>query len=137
MSLLQRGWESAGHAQRQEPPLLSVPGGGRSASHPLSSSLCHTFAFLLIQNGESPKYVCDQLGHSSIKMTADVCGHMVPPANRQAANRLPALQHGMSRQVGQGWTKSEPEDKRDNVIPSRSAGELSPGSRLSASDKTT
>ena len=49
----------------------------------------HTFASLLIQDGESPAYVKDQLGHSSIKMTVDVYGHLVPGANRQAVNRLP------------------------------------------------
>ncbi len=54
--------------------------------------LRHTFASLLIQDGQSLKYVSDQLGHSSIKMTADVYGHLVPGANRQAVNRLPALQ---------------------------------------------
>jgi integrase len=34
--------------------------------------LRHTFASLLIQNGESLAYIKDQLGHSSIKMTVDV-----------------------------------------------------------------
>jgi integrase len=53
--------------------------------------LRHTFASLLIQNGESLAYVKDQLGHSSIKMTVDVYGHLVPGANRQAVNRLPGL----------------------------------------------
>ena len=52
--------------------------------------LRHTFASLLIQNGESLAYVKDQLGHSSIKMTVDVYGHLVPGANRQAVNRLPS-----------------------------------------------
>ncbi len=53
--------------------------------------LRHTFASLLLQDGQSLKYVSDQLGHSSIKMTADVYGHLVPGANRQAVNRLPSL----------------------------------------------
>jgi integrase len=50
--------------------------------------LRHTFASLLIQNGESLAYVKDQLGHNSIKMTVDVYGHLVPGANRAAVNRL-------------------------------------------------
>ena len=41
--------------------------------------------------GESPAYVKDQLGHSSIKMTVDIYGHWIPGANRQAVNRLPGL----------------------------------------------
>jgi integrase len=53
--------------------------------------LRHTFASLLIQNGESLTYVKEQLGHSSIKITVDVYGHLVPGANRQAVNRLPAI----------------------------------------------
>jgi integrase len=53
--------------------------------------LRHTFASLLIQDGQSLKYVSEQLGHSSIKLTADVYGHLVPGANRQAVNRLPGL----------------------------------------------
>jgi integrase len=53
--------------------------------------LRHTFASLLIQNGEPLAYVKEQLGHSSIKITVDVYGHLVPGANRQAVNRLPSL----------------------------------------------
>ncbi len=53
--------------------------------------LRHTFASLLIQDGQSLAYVKDQLGHSSIKLTVDVYGHLVPGANREAVNRLPSL----------------------------------------------
>lgn len=53
--------------------------------------LRHSFASLLIQAGEPLAYIKDQLGHSSIKMTVDVYGHLVPGANRQAVNRLPSL----------------------------------------------
>jgi integrase len=53
--------------------------------------LRHTFASLLIQNGEPLAYIKDQLGHASIKMTVDVYGHLVPGSNRQAVNRLPTL----------------------------------------------
>jgi len=38
---------------------------------------------LFITQGESLPYVKDQLGHSSISMTVDVYGHLVPGANRQ------------------------------------------------------
>ncbi len=48
----------------------------------------HTFASLLLQNGESLVYVKEQCGHSSIKMTVDVYGHLVPGANRQAVDNL-------------------------------------------------
>lgn len=42
--------------------------------------LRHTFASLLIQQGESLAYVKDQMGHHSIKMTVDTYGHLVPGA---------------------------------------------------------
>jgi integrase len=50
--------------------------------------LRHTFASLLIQNGESLVYVKDQLGHSSIQVTVDIYGHLMPGANRAAVDRL-------------------------------------------------
>jgi len=53
--------------------------------------LRHTFASLLIQDGQPLAYVKDQLGHSSIKLTVDVYGHLEPGANREAVNRLPVL----------------------------------------------
>ena len=59
--------------------------------------LRHTYASLLLQNGESPTYVKEQLGHSSIKITVDIYGHLVPGANRQAVNRLPSLLAGCGR----------------------------------------
>jgi integrase len=53
--------------------------------------LRHTFASLLIQNREPLAYVKEQMGHSSIRMTVDIYGHLVPGANRQAVNQLPTL----------------------------------------------
>src|SRR3970040_649763 len=45
----------------------------------------------LIGNGESLAYVKEQLGHSSIQITVDSYGHLIPGANRQAVNRLAAM----------------------------------------------
>lgn len=50
--------------------------------------LRHTFASLLLQNGESPVYVKEQLGHASIQITVDVYGHLIPGGNKQAVDRL-------------------------------------------------
>jgi len=50
--------------------------------------LRHTFASLLLQQGESPVYVQRQLGHSSIKMTVDTYGKWLPMGNKAAVNRL-------------------------------------------------
>jgi integrase len=48
----------------------------------------HTNASILLSNGESPVYVKEQLGHSSIQMTVDIYGHLIPNSNREAVNRL-------------------------------------------------
>ena len=50
--------------------------------------LRHTFATLLIQQGEGLPYIRDQLGHSSIKITVDTYGHLVPGGNRQVVDKL-------------------------------------------------
>lgn len=50
--------------------------------------LRHSFASILLQNGESPVCVKDQLGHSSIAITVDLYGHLIPGGNRQAVDRL-------------------------------------------------
>ena len=48
----------------------------------------HTFASLLLTQGEPLHYVKEQMGHASIQTTVDVYGHLVPGANRNAVNRL-------------------------------------------------
>jgi integrase len=53
--------------------------------------LRHTFASLLISQGESLAYVKDQLGHHSIKVTVDIYGHLVPGANKAAVDKLDEL----------------------------------------------
>lgn len=50
--------------------------------------LRHTFASLLLQQGESPVYVKEQMGHSSIQVTVDLYGHLIPGSNKQAVDRL-------------------------------------------------
>jgi len=50
----------------------------------------HTFASLLLQQGESPVYVKEQMGHSSIQVTVDLYGHLIPGGNKQAVDRLDA-----------------------------------------------
>ncbi|MGN6731717.1 MAG: tyrosine-type recombinase/integrase, partial [Candidatus Binatia bacterium] len=50
--------------------------------------LRHSFASLLLQNGESLAYVKEQMGHSSINVTVDIYGHLVPGGNRQAVDKL-------------------------------------------------
>jgi integrase len=65
-------------------PLLAKAGLRRIRVHDAR----HTYASLLLQAGEPIAYVKDQLGHSSIQVTVDVYGHLIPGANRGEVNRL-------------------------------------------------
>jgi len=51
-------------------------------------SLRHTYATLHMARGESPKYVQEQLGHESIRMTVDVYGRWIPTSRPLAAAAL-------------------------------------------------
>jgi integrase len=57
----------------------------------------HTFASLLLSNGESPVYVKEQLGHSSIQITVDIYGH--PDPQRQS---------GRGQSAGPGRARRRP-----------------------------
>ena len=65
-------------------PLLDKAGLRRIRFHDLR----HAYASRLIQRGESLAYVKEQLGHSSIQVTVDLYGHLVPGTNRGAVDRL-------------------------------------------------
>ena len=51
-------------------------------------TLRHTFASLLIAQGESIKYVSRQMGHASIQITADTYGHLFRETSIAAMGRL-------------------------------------------------
>lgn len=48
----------------------------------------HTYASLLLSDGQSPVYVKEQMEHHSINVTVDLYGHLIPSSNREAVNRL-------------------------------------------------
>jgi integrase len=50
--------------------------------------LRHTYASLLIAQGEHPKYIQMQMGHASINITMDVYGHLMEKVNVKSASRL-------------------------------------------------
>jgi len=50
--------------------------------------LRHTYASLLIEQGENIKYIQSQLGHSSPAVTLNVYAHLMKPANQEAARKL-------------------------------------------------
>jgi hypothetical protein len=53
--------------------------------------LRHTYAALMIAAGAHPKYLQAQMGHSSIRVTLDLYGHLFPDANRGVLHALDAL----------------------------------------------
>jgi integrase len=60
-----------------------------AVGQPCSLHLCrHTYASLLIAQGESVKYVSAQLGHASIQITLDTYGHLFHDARQAAMDRL-------------------------------------------------
>jgi integrase len=78
--------------------------------------LRHTFAPSL-QHGESPVYVKEQMGHSSIQVTVDLYGHLIPGGNKQAVDRLdgPGEQNPFSEQSA---TQPQPQEPRERSLPS-------------------
>ncbi len=71
-------------AVRYMQPALEHAGLRKFTLHELR----HTFGSLLIQDGASLAYVRDQMGHSSIQITADVYGHLIPGADVSWVDRL-------------------------------------------------
>jgi len=71
-------------------PALRVAGLRKIRIHDLR----HTFASLLINQGENLKYVQQQLGHASITTTVDRYGHLMPDAHVGASKRLDATVFG-------------------------------------------
>ncbi len=56
----------------------------------------HTFASLLIANGEDIKFIQNQLGHASATTTLDRYGHLFPGTQKEAAERLDQTVFGNS-----------------------------------------
>jgi len=65
-------------------PVLAKAGIRKIRLHDLR----HTFRSLLLQNGASIVYVKEQMGHSSIQVTVDIYGHLIPGANLSFVDRL-------------------------------------------------
>jgi integrase len=65
-------------------PVLTKAGLRKIRLHDLR----HTFGSLLIQSGASIVYVKEQMGHSSIQVTVDIYGHLIPGANVSFVDRL-------------------------------------------------
>ena len=53
--------------------------------------LRHTYASLLIDQGENIKYIQTQLGHSNPTVTLNVYAHLMKPTNQESAQRLESM----------------------------------------------
>jgi integrase len=69
-------------------------------------NLGHTYASLLIAQGEHPKYIQSQLGHSSINVKMDIYGHLMEIVNQKAANLLAKIVLGNISMKAQWETMS-------------------------------
>lgn len=83
--------------------------------------LRHTFATLLISQGENVKLIQSQLGHASIQTTLDRYGHLLPESHLEAGMRLDETL-GMKEENG-GFVRkvleNGPSDKKQEATESR------------------
>jgi len=70
--------------QRHYEPALRRAGLRRIKFH----GLRHSFASMLIEQGEHPKYIQTQMGHSSINVTMDIYGHLMKAVNQDSPSKL-------------------------------------------------
>jgi integrase len=112
--------DTEGHPLRKEnfarrvlDPICKKAGLRRIRFHDLR----HTFASRLLQNGESPVYVKEQLGHASIQLTVDTYGHLIPGANKAAVDRLDGMTGRLDGATGRNprATGAEGEDEAGSL----------------------
>src|SRR5262249_17654625 len=91
------------HRERLVPILkaakLRLP---RSGLH----SLRHTYVSLLIAQGEDPRYIADQIGHSTTKLTMDLYAHVFNRVRVDAMRKLGAAIPSSSHPAEQAGTGS-------------------------------
>jgi integrase len=74
-------------------PVLAKAGLRKIRLHDLR----HTFGSLLLQSGATIVYVKEQMGHSSIQVTVDTYGHLIPGANVSYVDRLDEVSEASSK----------------------------------------
>jgi integrase len=85
-------------------PILAKAGLRKIRFHDLR----HTFGSLLIQDGASLAYVKEQMGHSSIQVTVDVYGHLVPGANIAWVDRLDRMEEAAEPDAAEDSSSKPP-----------------------------
>jgi integrase len=96
-------------------PVLTKAGIRKIRLHDLR----HTFGSLLIQNGASIVYVKEQMGHSSIQVTVDIYGHLIPGANVSFVDTLDVVPKQEEQTTQQQYaTPAQPrKDKETEISP--------------------
>lgn len=61
--------------------------------------LRHSFASLMLAQGEHPKLISEQLGHASVQITLDRYSHLMPQSYDSAGERLEAALFGADLQA--------------------------------------
>jgi len=95
--------------------------------------LRHTFGSLLIETGASIVYVKEQMGHSSIQITVDTYGHLIPGANVSFVDRLDVDEKDRESQQ-QNATQAQPGLERETEIPSELLDLIGGGGRTRTYD---
>ena len=72
------------HGSKASLPALKVANLPRIRFHDLP----HTYASQQLDLGQNAKYIQKQMGHTSIKTTMDIYGHLMEDTNLEAASRL-------------------------------------------------
>ena len=65
-------------------------------------SLRHSYASIMVAAGHNPKYIQSQMGHSSIKITLDLYGHLMEEVQKDAGKRSEdfVFGHGLVTEQG-------------------------------------
>ena len=92
--------------KRNFQPALEAAGLRRIRFHDLR----HTFASLLIDQGENIKFIQSQLGHASIQTTIDRYGHLMPLKNYMGVGKR------LDEKIFASNEEGEESKKRENVI---------------------
>ena len=92
-------------------PVLAKAGIRKIRLHDLR----HTFGSLLLQNGASIVYVKEQMGHSSIQVTVDTYGHLIPGANVCFVDRLDQVSAELAETTPQ--QSATPAQQREMEVP--------------------
>ena len=71
---------------------------------------------MLIQQGESPEYIQDLVGHASITTTFDTYGHLMPQAKQEATAKLERSIFGEEKANVRTLLEQLPEDAQSERV---------------------